>query len=113
MALTLERPADRNSDTSTYIDHILYVLINRWREVKEIADEIDSMDSYETMDFIFEWKKTNALWIELNELLDGGEMKSDQIVIYHALQQIIIDNMKYLDLINSRFSVSLLLAEYH
>lgn len=105
MALTLERPTDKGNSISARIDHLLYVLLNRWKEVKEIAEEIDTMDSYEVMDFLFEWNKVDHLWKELNGLLDGGEMDSNQVAIYHALQEIILENGQYLDQIRSKFSV--------
>ena len=107
MALTLDRSIGNDSDNSisNRIDHLLLVLINRWSEIPDILDEIDSIDSYELMGFFFEWKKTENLWTELNSFYDGAEFNNNQNELYYALQKIMVNNYQSLNLIMNRVKV--------
>ena len=88
------------------ISKLLDIAIREWSELPEIYETFFEMDSYDQMDFIAEWPKSEERLGQILQYADGAEMTTEQIVKFNKLYSIIIENTPIIENMKDHSGIS-------
>ena len=72
-----------------HVDYLLDYLVNRWREVADVADEWATWDSVAKEVFQLEWGLKEERLHELEGYADGGKLTVEQAARYATLRELV------------------------
>ena len=89
--------AQVRTDIQQRIDWLLDYLTNAWQQLPRAAQEIDSWDLIEQIDYVEEWTPKLGLVTQLRELITSPAATPEQRERYQLLEQLMRKNRPILD----------------
>jgi hypothetical protein len=80
-----------------WADRLLSGLLSDWKELPEIAVEIDEWDDSEALDFIEEWRFVESQRYDLERIADTGVLTAEQDQRLDELRKLVSEHKPLLD----------------